>query len=180
MIDINYLKAVSCFDSDKYQSNLKKTIEIKANDNLDYYRNSLCRYYTSSKEILQTIYNTPPWGAKSFRYTIEMTTNNIQRVIIDGEWQEQGFKVLSGEWRRKYFNASVNWGGWVSIDDTINFILNDKSIQELFIKRWDRYKVINEHTRHIEKWEGPIRTMDEIVEQIKKGTAKIYENKLIG
>jgi hypothetical protein len=55
MIDKNYLKVISCF---KHEQSIKDEIEFKTNDDLDYCRALFCRYYTFSKEILQTIRNT--------------------------------------------------------------------------------------------------------------------------
>jgi hypothetical protein len=158
-------------------------IEFKINDDLDYCRTLFCRYYTFSKKILQTIRNAPPLEVELFRYAVEVipanNNNTVQRVLIEGEWQEEGFKYLLGEWRRVYFNSSVNWGEWVHIDAIINSILTSESIQEYLAGNWDRYIVIDKNNYKKRTWAGSIAKIDEIVEQIKTGTARIYGNKFV-
>jgi hypothetical protein len=179
---INDLKSVCCFDSNK--NNTKKTTEFKIKDNLNNCISTLCRYYTFSKEILQTVINTPPWGAKLFRYAVEIvkpvdTHGIIQRVIIDGEWQKEGFKTVAGEWRRYYFNTVATWGKWIDIEETISFILKDEDTKKYFTENWDRYMIIDENNYKKRMRTNNIIKIDEIIKQIKTGTAKIYKNKLI-
>jgi hypothetical protein len=174
MIDKNYLKAISCFDFDKYQNNPKKAIEFKANDNLDYCRVTPCQYYTLSPEIAETILNTP-WGTNPFPFSMEVlkSADNASNVIQ--------ILPFGGEWRRTFFSNSLEkrLGEWVNIEEVIDYIIENKDIHKNLSENWDRYMVINEVTRHVERWEGRIVTIDEIVEQIKTGTAKTFRNKLV-
>jgi hypothetical protein len=178
MIDKNYLKSISRFNISKDKNSVKKIIEFNVNDDLNNLINPLYRYYTFSKEILQTIINTPPWESKLFRYAVEIekfvNTHGItQRVIIDGEWREEGFKAVTGEWRRQYFNTDAIWGQWIDIEETISFILRDEHTRERLIENWDRYMIINKHNSLIKKWGDHKTTIDEIIEQIRTGTARI-------
>jgi hypothetical protein len=182
---INELKSVCCFDFDKIENNTKKTIEFKINDNLNNCRTTLSRYYTFSKEILQSIINTPPWGTKLFRYAVEIvksadTHGIIQRVIVDGEWQIEGFKIAAGEWRRRqYFNTVAFWGQWIDIEKTISRILKDEYIKKYFTENWNKYMIIDEYMSLAKGYGNHIITADEIIEQIRTGSAQIYKNKLI-
>jgi hypothetical protein len=173
MIDKNYLKAISCFDFNKYE-NPKKTIEFKANDNLDYCRLAPCQYYTLSPEIAETISNTP-WGAKQFPFPIEVlkctdNANNIVQII-----------TVDGEWRRRQFSNSLEtwWGEWTNIEKIIDGILADEGIQKFFCENWDRYMVINKDYPSKREWKGSKVTIDKIIEEIKTGTAIIYGNKFV-
>jgi hypothetical protein len=173
MIDKNYLKAISCFNFSEYQDINKKTIEFKANDNLDYCKSAPCQHYTLLPEIAETISNTP-WGKKPFPFSMEVLkcsdmVNTIQIITVDGEW------------RRRQFNNSLStwWGEWINIEKIINDMLNNESIQKFLTGNWDRYMIIDKNDLHKREWRGSKVTIDEIVEQIKTGTAKIYRNRLI-
>jgi hypothetical protein len=176
MIDKKYLKAVSCFNFDEYQNCCKETIKFKANDNLDYCGLSSCEYYTSSPEIAETISNTP-WEAKPFPFSMKVLKcsdggvprpSNVQRIFVDGK-----------EWRRRQFANSLSawWGEWVDIEKVINDILNE-NLQKFLTENWDRYMVIDESSFRKKGLEGRTVTIDEIIEQIRTGTAKIYRNKI--
>jgi hypothetical protein len=90
MIDKNYLKAVSCFNSTERQNIWKKAIEFKSGDNLNYRRKTPCQYYTLSPETAETISNTP-WGTKPFPFIMEVLKctengiNVVQIITVDGE-----------------------------------------------------------------------------------------------
>jgi hypothetical protein len=171
---MKYLKAISYFK----QEDIKNEIEFKTDDDLDYCRSLFCRYYTFSKRILQTIRNAPPWRARLFRYALEIipvnNKNIIQRVLIDGEWEGESFRALSGEWRRRLFRNSLTiwWGEWINIDDVINSIRTDENLQKQFVENWNRYMIIDESIFRAKGYRNRKMTMDEIVEQIKTGRAK--------
>jgi hypothetical protein len=173
-MDKNYLKAVSCFDFDEYNNNSnRKSIEFKPNDNLNYCGLAPCQYYTSSPEIAETISNTP-WrkGTKSFPFLMEVlkcSDKGIQIITVDGEW------------RRRQFGNSLEtwWGEWVNIKKTIDDILANENIQKFLTENWDGYMVINKNYLHKREWRGDKVTIDEVIKQIKTGSAKIYRNKLI-
>jgi hypothetical protein len=173
MIDKNYLKAVSCFDFDKYQNNHKKVIEFKTNDNLNNCKLAPCQYYTLIPETAETISNTP-WGAKPFPFPMEVLKctddmNSIVQII-----------TVDGEWRRRQFSNSLEtwWGEWTNIETVIDDILNNESVQKYLTENWDRYMVINKDYPSKREWRGGKTTIDKIIEEIKTGTAKIYRNKL--
>jgi hypothetical protein len=155
-----------------------KKIELKTNDNLDCCGLASCQYFTSSPKIAETISNTP-WKTKPFPFSMKVfkctdggvwsISNVIQRIFVDGEWR-----------RRQFSNSlSTQWGKWINIEKTINDILNNESIQKFLTENWDRYMAIDENDLHKKEWRGSKVTTDEIVEQIKTGTAKIYRNELI-
>jgi hypothetical protein len=186
MIDKNYLKAISCFNIDEYQNNDKeiKTIQFKENDDLNYCRIIPCHYWTSSKEIAATIKNTPPvelnpngsfpdFEIKTFQSINDDVYNKnsiIQRTFFYGK-----------EWRRRQFNNPLStwgdWGKWININDTIDYILNNESIHENLVKNWNRYMIIDKNLN--KTWAGHITTIDKIIGEIKNGTIKIYRNKSI-
>jgi hypothetical protein len=166
----SYLKAVSCFSFDEYQNTHKKSIEFKANDNLDYCKSVSCQYYTLLPEIAETISNTP-WGKKPFPFPMEVlkctdSVNIIQIITVDGEWRRRQFSNSLTSW----------WGEWINIEKTINDILNNEGIQEFLTENWDRCMAVDKNYLHKREWRGRKVTIDEIVEQIKTGTAKIYRN----
>jgi hypothetical protein len=183
MVSKNYLKIISCFNINEYDENSTKikTVQFKKNDDLNNYLSVPCHYWTSSKEIAQTIKNTPP---------IE-----VDRNISFPEFEIKTFRVLDGsfsngiiqrtffygkEWRRWRINVHEEiWGEWINIDDTIDYILNNNDIQKNLTKDWDRYMVIDENNYKKRIWEGNIATVEGIIKQIKTGTAKIYRNKSI-
>jgi hypothetical protein len=174
MIDKNYLKAISCFDFNKYE-NPKKTIEFKANDNFDYCKLAPCQYYTLVPETAETISNTP-WEAKPFPFPMEVLKctdnagNIVQIITVDGEWR-----------RRKFSNSLETWWGeWINIKEVIDNILNNENVQKYLIENWDRYMVINKDCLSKREWRGGKITIEKIIEEIKTGTAIIYGNKLIG
>jgi hypothetical protein len=172
---MKYLKAISCFN---HEEDIKNEIGFKADDDLDYCKTLFCRYYTFSKKILQTIRNAPPWGIRLFRYALEIipasNKNIIQRVLIDGEWEGESFRALSGEWRRRQFSNSLTtwWGKWINIDDIINSILTDEDKQKQFVENWNRYMIIDESIFRAKRYRNRIMTIDEIIEQIKTGKVK--------
>jgi hypothetical protein len=175
MIDKNYLKTISCFNFTGYEDSRKKTIEFKANDNLDYCESAPCQYYTLLPEIAETISNTP-WGKKPFPFPMGVLkctgtdTNNIIQII-----------TVDGEWRRRQFNNSLSawWGEWINIEKTIDDMLRNENMQKFLTENWDRYMAVDKSYLHKREWRGSKVTIDEIVEQIKTGTAKIYRNILI-
>jgi hypothetical protein len=176
MIDKNYLKAASCFNFDEYQNPFKKTVEFKAGDNLDCCESAPCRYYTLFPETAETISNTP-WGQKPFPFPMEVlkcADNNISGAGI--------IQIITadGEWRRLQFSNSLStwWGEWINIEKTVNDILNNEGVQKFLAENWDRYMVIDKNYLHKREWKGGKVAIEEIVRQIKEGTAKIYRNKL--
>jgi hypothetical protein len=174
MIDKNYLKTISCFNFTEYQNSYKESIEFKANDNLNYCTLAPYQYYTIFPEISETISNTP-WGTKSFLFSMKVLKctddrNNIIQII-----------TVDSEWRRRQFSNSLEtwWGEWINIDNTIDYILNNENIQINLTKTWNRYMITDGNNLKKRTWAGSIATIDEIIEQIKNGTAKIYKNNLI-
>jgi hypothetical protein len=122
MIDKNYLKAISCFNSDKHQNGCKEIIKFKVNANLDYCGLTSCEYYTSSPEIAETISNTP-WEAKPPPFSMKVlncfdggvsSASNVVQIIS-----------VNGEWRRRQFNnlSETCWGEWVNIEEVISVCL---------------------------------------------------------
>jgi hypothetical protein len=174
MIDKNYLKAVSCFDFDKYENNPKEIMEFKADDNLDYCTLTPCQYYTLVPETAETVSNTP-WGAKPFPFPMEVLkcTDNINNIVQ--------IITVGGEWRRRQISNSLEtrWGEWINIEKAIEDILNNEGIQKFLGENWDRYMVIDKDYPSKRKWSDGKATIDEIIKQIKTGTAKIYRNKFI-
>jgi hypothetical protein len=177
MIDKKYLKAVSCFNFGEYQNYCKETIKFKVNDNLDYCGLASCEYYTSSPEIAETISNTP-WKSKPFPFSMKVLKcvdggvprpgNVVQRIFVDGEWRRRQFANSLSAW----------WGEWVNIEKVINDINNNENMPKFLTENWDRYMVIDESSFRKKRWEeGHAVTIDEIIEQIRNGTAKIYRNK---
>jgi hypothetical protein len=157
------------------EENIQNETGFKADADLDYCNALLCRYYTFSKKILQTIRSAPPWGARLFRYALEVIPVNkndiIQRVLIDGEWEGESFRALSGEWRRRLSSNSLAtwWGEWVNIDDIINSMLTDEDKQKHFVENWNRYMIIDESGFRVKGYGNRKMTIDEIIEQIKNG-----------
>lgn len=178
MIDKNYLKAISCFNSTEYQNNHKEIIEFKTNDSLDYCKAAPCQYYTLFPEIANTISNTP-WEAESFPFSMEVlrcadndilgANSVIQIITVDGEWRRRQFKNSLTTW----------WGEWINIEKIINNILANENIQKFLTENWDRYMAIDKNYLHKREWKGGKVTIDKIIEEINNGTAKIYRNKLI-
>jgi hypothetical protein len=175
MIDKNYLKAISCFNFEEYENNPKKIIEFKVNDNLDYCRITPCQYFTLVPETAQTILNTP-WGAKPFPFSMEVLkpTDNAGNII----------QIISigGEWRRRQFNNSLEtwWREWINIENIIDFIRNaGENIRKNISANWNKYILIDENNHKNRRWEGNSITIDEIIDEIKTGTAKIYRNKFV-
>jgi hypothetical protein len=183
MIDKNYFKTISCFNITEYDENLTKikTVQFKKDDDLNKYLLVPCHYWSFLDEIVQTIKNTlpieidqnmsfPVFEIKTFRLLDSSFSNGIiQRTFFYGK-----------EWRRCCFNLrEETWGEWINIDDTIDYILNNENIQINLTKNWDRYMVIDENNYKKRMWEGNITTVEEIIKQIKTGTAKIYRNKSI-
>jgi hypothetical protein len=184
MIDKNYLKAVSCFNINEYDENFTKIkiVQFKKDDDLNNCLLVPCHYLTFSEEIAQTIKNTPSievdpnmsfpiFEIKTFGIPDSSFSNSIiQRTFFYGE-----------EWRRWHFNLHGEiWGEWINIDNTVDYILNSKDAQKDFIeKTWNQYMIVDENNLKKRTWSNSIIKTDEIIKQIKTGTAKIYRNKSI-
>jgi hypothetical protein len=172
MTDKRYLKAISCFNFAEFGDIFGKKIKFKTGDNLDYCTTTPCQYYTLLPEVARTIANTP-LGAKPFPLSMEVlraadkAANIVQIIHADCEW------------RRRLFNNSLSswWGEWINIDDTINSMLTDENLQKYLVKNWDSYMIIDANNHKERIISGTITTIEEIIEEIKTGTAKIYLNK---
>jgi hypothetical protein len=159
-------------------SERRETIKFKTNDNLDYCSLASCEYYTSSPETAETISNTP-WEPKPFPFSMKVlkcddggvpsSSNVVQRIFVDGEWRRRQFAT----------SLAACWGEWINIEKVINDINNNENIQKFLTENWDKYMVIDESSFRKKRWEeGRTVTIDEIIEQIINGTAKIYRNKV--
>ncbi|MDR2184593.1 MAG: hypothetical protein LBO80_02835 [Treponema sp.] len=181
MISINDIRLLSCFNINEYKENPAKikVVQFKKNDDINDCLLAPCRYWTYSEEIAQTIKNIPPinpnisfhsFGVKTFRILDgDFSHNIIQRTFFCGK-----------EWRRCYLNLHEKiWGEWTNINTMLDYILNNGDIQKNLTESWTRYMVIDKNNCRRRSWAGSITTIDEIIKQIKTGTAKIYKNKLV-
>jgi hypothetical protein len=172
---IDKLKAVCCFDLGKYENNLNQIIELNANENLDDCKMLACQYYTLSPETAQTIRNTP-WEAEPFLFSMKVlkpndNADNIIQIIPVGDG-----------WRRRRFSNRLEtwWGKWMNIGKIVDFIHNaDENTQKNLSENWNKYMIIDENNHKKRMRVGNIITIDEIIEEIKTGTAKIFKNKFI-
>jgi hypothetical protein len=202
---MRYLKSLSCFDFQEYESR-KEVKEFEARDYfnfreyenskgevkrydsevyLDFVRAPFSEYWNfTEKEETPVVYNIPEsWQAlqKLPVFCLQVLYPNstnakkhgiIQRIPIDGDW------------RRQYFYASKNWGKWVNIRHVITKIQEDQNLQEFFMENWNSYDVIASYDARIVNGVSRIRrqrvteliSLEEILDQIKNGTAKDTPN----
>jgi hypothetical protein len=207
-IQMKYLKSLSCFNLQEYENRKEvKEFEARAYFNFREYENSkgevkkydsrvyldfvtapFSEYWNSAeKEETPVIYNTPePWQTlgKLPRFCLQILypdgTNAkkhciIQRIPVDGDW------------RRQYFSASKNWGKWINIRDALTKIQEDQNLRQFFMENWNSYNVIGSYDARIINGVSRMRrqrvseltSLEELLNQIKSGTAKDTPNVVI-
>jgi hypothetical protein len=207
-IQMRYLKSLSCFNLQEYERR-KEVKEFEARNYLNFreyerskgevkkydsrvYLNCVTapffEYWNSAeKEGVPAIYNIPePWQTleKLPRFCLQILYPNgtgakkqdiIQRIPIDGDW------------RRQCFFATKNWGKWVNIRDVLKKIQEDQNLREFFMENWNSYdvtagygaRIANGVSRTRRQRAAELTSLEELLYQIKNGTAKETSNVVI-
>jgi hypothetical protein len=188
MCQTRYLKSLSCFNLQEYWSR-KETKRFDAKADLDFVTApfSECWNFSEEEETPVVVYNIPErWRAleKPPPFYLQILYPNstnakkhgiIQRIPIDGDW------------RRRYFSASKNWGKRVNIRDVLTKIQEDQNLQQFFMENWNSYDVIASYDARIINGVSEIRrqrvteliSLEELLNQIKNGTAKDTPNVVV-
>jgi hypothetical protein len=184
---MKYLKSLSCFNLQEYERRREvKRFDAKAD--LDFVTAPFSEYWNfTENEETPVVCNIPEsWRTlqKIPMFCLQILQPNginikkhdiIQRLPTDGDW------------RRRYFSASKNWGKWVNIRDALKKIQEVQNLQEFFLKNWNSYNVIASYDARIINGVSRIRrqriteltSLEELLNQIRNGTAKDTPNAVI-
>jgi hypothetical protein len=205
---MKYLKSLSCFDFQEYESRKKvKEFEARAYFNfreygnskgevkrydsgvyLDFVRAPFSEYWNfTEKEETPVVYNIP----ESWQALQKLPVFCLQVLQPNGANTKKHDIIqiipIDGGWRRQYFSASKNWGKWVNIRDVLTKIQEDQNLQQFFMENWNSYNVIASYDARIVNGVSRIRrqrvseltSLEELLNQIKNGTAKSTPNMVI-
>jgi hypothetical protein len=184
---MRYVKSLSCFDFQEYERRREvKRFDTKADPN--FVTAPFSEYWNFTEKGEVPVLNMPePWRTleKCPRFYLEILepggVNTKKHDII------QRIPADDGDWRRQYFHAFKNWGKWINIWNVLTRIQQDQNLQEFFLKNWNSYDVIASYDAKIINGVSRIRrqrvsgltSLEELLDQIKNGTAKDTPNVVI-
>jgi hypothetical protein len=185
---MRYLKSLSCFDFQECERRREvKRFGTKAD--LNFVAASFSEYWNfTEKEGTPAVCNIP----EDFKLRLDKLPLFCVQILQPNGANAKKHGIIqripmNGDWRRQYFPSSKNWGKWINIRDVITKIQEDQNLQQFFTENRNSYDVIASYDARIINGVSRIRrqrvseliSLEELLDQIKNGTAKDTPNVVI-
>jgi hypothetical protein len=185
---MRYLKSLSCFDFQEYERR-REVKRFDAKTDLNFVTASFSEYWNfTENEETPVVYNIP----EDFKLRLDKLPLFCLQILQPNGANAKKHDIIqripmNGDWRRRYFSSSKNWGEWVNIRNVLTKIQEDTNLREFFMENWNSYNVIASYDARIINGVSRIKrqkvseltSLEELLNQIKNGTAKDTPNVVI-
>jgi hypothetical protein len=185
---MKYLKSLSCFDFQEYERR-REVKRFDAKTDLNFVTASFSEYLNFTENgKTPTVCNIP----EDFKLRLDKLPLFCVEILQPNGANTKKHGIIqripmNGDWRRRYFSSSKNWGKWIDIRDVITRIQENENLREFFMENWNSYDVIASYDARIINGVSRIRrqrvteltSLEELLNQIKNGTAKDTPNAAI-